>query len=145
MVGGHAHEITLATTWNRPRWNVQCHGTLKSQHEGLSNDLVMYARVSPGKPDIEVWEQANAGTKKLAIVLKITGTRCKCRRKAVEASGPNLRSCHVARVLMYSILIENGITVCIVLLHGITVLLHWPLTFDPLLHLWMLMFSSRTR
>ncbi|KAJ7793575.1 hypothetical protein B0H14DRAFT_2622684 [Mycena olivaceomarginata] len=99
MVGGHAHEITLATTWNRPRWNVQCHGTLQSQHEGLSNDLVMYARVSPGKPDIEVWEQANAGAKKLAIVLKITGTCCKCRRKAVETSGPNL-----------SILIENGIT-----------------------------------
>jgi hypothetical protein len=53
----------------------------------------MYARVSPGEPDIEVWEQANAGAKKLAIVLKITGTCCKCRRKAVEASGPNLRSC----------------------------------------------------
>jgi hypothetical protein len=69
MVRGHAHEITLATTWNRPRWNVQCHGTLQSQHEGLSNDLVMYARVSPGKPDIEVWEQANGGAKKLAIVL----------------------------------------------------------------------------
>jgi hypothetical protein len=98
MVGGHEHEITLATTWNQPRWNVQCHGTLQSQHEGLSNDLVMYARVSPGEPDIEVWEQANAGAKKLAIILKTTGTRCKCRRKAVEASGPNLRSCHVARV-----------------------------------------------
>jgi hypothetical protein len=69
--------------------------------------------------------------KQLALILKITGTCCKCRHKAVEASGPNLRSRHVAHVLMYSTLIENRITVCMVLLD-------WPLTFDPLLHLWML-------
>ncbi|KAJ7866809.1 hypothetical protein B0H14DRAFT_2573238 [Mycena olivaceomarginata] len=48
----------------RPRWNVQCRGTLQSQHEGLGNDLVIHARVSPGDPDIEVWEEANAGAKK---------------------------------------------------------------------------------